>query len=221
MSTPTFLTANQLAKAQAAAEGFQNGPLPALNSANINTQDSIGNAQPAPIIPLPIVFPPYYPSSGTPNLNLSTKDMSSDIANNFVILDAVLAVSAFTSTTVLTPAQLLTLATTPVQLLPALAVGKAYIIQGATTSLTFNTLAYDHLTNCQVFLGTVIGVNVCVTGFNLDSSVSALSVRTTSAASITGSTNGPVNFGAIGGINPTMGDSTVKVTVFFTIANLP
>ena len=31
---------------------------------------------------------PYYPSAETPNLQLSTEDMSSQLANNFVIIDA-------------------------------------------------------------------------------------------------------------------------------------
>lgn len=82
----TPLNLAQLQKAQAEAEGFQNGPAPALNPANLYTQDSIGNPQ------VPSTSPtPYYPSAETPNLQLSTDDMSSTIANNFVILDAVTA----------------------------------------------------------------------------------------------------------------------------------
>jgi hypothetical protein len=61
------LTLAELQKAQAEAEGFQQGPQPALNSANLNTQDSISNTQ------VPTTSPvPYYPSSETPVLNLST-----------------------------------------------------------------------------------------------------------------------------------------------------
>jgi len=71
-----------LQKAQAEAEGFANGPLPALNAANLNTQDAAGNPQTPTSSPTP-----YYPSSETPNLQLSTEDMSSQLANNFVILD--------------------------------------------------------------------------------------------------------------------------------------
>lgn len=76
------LSLAELQKAQAEAEGFQNGPAPALNPANLNTQDSIGNPQVQATSPTP-----YYPSSETPNLQLSTEDMSSQLANNFVILD--------------------------------------------------------------------------------------------------------------------------------------
>jgi hypothetical protein len=71
-----------LQKAQAEAEGFANGPAPALNNANIYTQDSIGNHQTPTTSPVP-----YYPSSETPNLQLSTEDMPAQLANNFVILD--------------------------------------------------------------------------------------------------------------------------------------
>ena len=81
------LTLAELQKAQAEVEGFQNGPAPALNNANLYTQATAGNPQPTPPAPTPV---PYYPSSETPNLQLSTRDVSSEIANNFVILDRVL-----------------------------------------------------------------------------------------------------------------------------------
>jgi len=86
MATPP-LSLLELQKAQAEAEGLVNGPYPALNPANLNTQDSIGNPQTPSVSPVP-----YYPSAETPNLQLSTDDMSAAIANNFVILDAVTAV---------------------------------------------------------------------------------------------------------------------------------
>ena len=87
MST-TPLTLAELQKAQAEAEGFQNGPAPALNNANLYTQATAGNPQPTPPAATPV---PYYPSSETPNLNLSTRDMASELANNFVILDNTVA----------------------------------------------------------------------------------------------------------------------------------
>ena len=80
------LSLAELQKAQAESEGFAQGPSPALNPPNLNTQASIGNPQ------VPGTSPtPYYPSSETPNLNLSTEDMSSQLANNFVILDSAAA----------------------------------------------------------------------------------------------------------------------------------
>lgn len=81
MATPLSLSVLQ--KAQAEAEGFANGPQPALNNANLYTQDSTGNPQVPGTSPVP-----YYPSAETPNLQLSTDDMPSTIANNFVILDS-------------------------------------------------------------------------------------------------------------------------------------
>jgi hypothetical protein len=81
MSTTTLNLA-ELQKAQAEAEGFQQGPAPALNPANLSTQANLGNPQTS--APEPV---PYYPSSETPNLQLSTEDMSSQLANNFVTID--------------------------------------------------------------------------------------------------------------------------------------
>ena len=78
------LTLAQLQKAQAEAEGFQNGPEPALNPANLYIAAIAGNPQTTPPVPTPV---PYYPSSETPNLQLSTRDVPSEMANNLVILD--------------------------------------------------------------------------------------------------------------------------------------
>lgn len=85
MATPPLSLA-ELQKAQAEVEGFQQGPAPALNTANLNTQNNIGNPQVPSTSPVP-----YYPSGETPNLQLSTEDMSSQLANNFVILDTAFA----------------------------------------------------------------------------------------------------------------------------------
>ena len=90
MAVP-FLTQPELAKAQAEAEGFALGPLPVLNSANLNTQQIIGNPQVVPAATAPV---PYYPSSETPNLQLSTEDMPAQLANNFVILDNAIGTTA-------------------------------------------------------------------------------------------------------------------------------
>jgi hypothetical protein len=80
-----FLTPAQLAKAQAEAEGYQFGPQPSLNPANIYTQDKAGNPTAPTTSPTP-----YYPSSETPNLQLTTDEMPAALANNFVILDNLL-----------------------------------------------------------------------------------------------------------------------------------
>jgi hypothetical protein len=87
------LTLAQLSKAQAEAEGFQGGPQPALNPANLYTQDCLAGNPQTPGTPASAT--PYYPSSETPSLRLSIEGLSSQLANNFVILDqAVPAVDA-------------------------------------------------------------------------------------------------------------------------------
>jgi hypothetical protein len=85
MSAPTpLLTQAELSKAQAEAEGYQNGPEPPLNPANLYTQEEMGN----PIVFSTVNTVPYYPlTKETPNLQLSLDDMSVTIANNFVVLD--------------------------------------------------------------------------------------------------------------------------------------
>src|ERR1700685_706084 len=80
------LTIEQLAKAQAEAEGFQQGPLPTLNAANLYVQDCLNNNPQTPGTPASTT--PYYPSSETPNLQLSVDSQSSQLANNMVLLDA-------------------------------------------------------------------------------------------------------------------------------------
>jgi hypothetical protein len=83
------LSLTELQKAQAESEGFQQGPTPALNNANLSTQSKLGNPQTPSTSPAP-----YYPSQETPNLKLSTRDMASELANNFVILDASISVGS-------------------------------------------------------------------------------------------------------------------------------
>src|ERR1035437_4203540 len=76
------LTLEELQRAQAVVDGCAFGPLPALNASNRSTQDLLGNTQQPTVSPVP-----YYPSHATPCLHLVTVDMSSAIANNFVLLD--------------------------------------------------------------------------------------------------------------------------------------
>ena len=79
------LTLAQAALQQAIAEGFAGGPLPTLNSTNINTQASIGNPLTPTVEPAPI-YPPA--TLVTPNLGLSLQDLSVVDANNMVLIDA-------------------------------------------------------------------------------------------------------------------------------------
>ena len=76
------LTLQELQKAQAIVDGFAFGPMPALNPANLNTQDREGNPQ----VPSTSPAPYYPPAVPTPLLELSLYDMSSTLANNFVLL---------------------------------------------------------------------------------------------------------------------------------------
>jgi hypothetical protein len=80
---PTPLTPLQLQKAQAEAEGYQNGPLPPLNLPNQYTQAVLGNPQ------LPETGPvPAYPGvRDTPNALLRVDGMSAEQAQNLLMLD--------------------------------------------------------------------------------------------------------------------------------------
>jgi hypothetical protein len=90
-----FMTNVELQKEQALSEGYSAGPLPQLNSVNINTQDALGNT--IVLVP-PSLVPPYYPlSNETPNLNLSLTDMNSTTAENFCLIDDFIGSAVFTT----------------------------------------------------------------------------------------------------------------------------
>jgi hypothetical protein len=82
MST-TPLTPLQLQKAQAEAEGYQQGPFPPLNLANQNTQATLGNPQ------LPETGPvPVYPGTrDTPNLLMRVDGVNAEQAQNLLMMD--------------------------------------------------------------------------------------------------------------------------------------
>jgi len=82
MAVP-FLTPAQLQKSQAEAEGYANGPLPALNSQNADTQFRLGNPQ------LPETSPtPVYPgTTDTPNTLLRMDGMNCVSAQDLLLLD--------------------------------------------------------------------------------------------------------------------------------------
>lgn len=79
----TPLTPLQLQKAQAEAEGYQQGPFPPLNAANQSTQANLGNPQ------LPETGPvPVYPGErDTPNTLMRMDGMSAEDAQNLLMLD--------------------------------------------------------------------------------------------------------------------------------------
>jgi len=84
---PTPLTLTELQTQQALAEGYQNGPLPVLNTVNINTQAANGNAI-VPPIPLTVPIPDFIAAITTPNLNLSIQDLSPTSQNNMYLIDS-------------------------------------------------------------------------------------------------------------------------------------
>jgi hypothetical protein len=93
MANPTPLSLAEAQAQQALAEGFQDGPTPALNPANLFTQNvELNNPLTSP------PSPPYFPIDNfppatevTPNLMLSLQGMDLIVAENFVIIDAALS----------------------------------------------------------------------------------------------------------------------------------
>ena len=77
------LTLQELQRAQSIVDGFAFGPLPALNPANLNTQEQEGN----PIGPGTTDVVKYPPAVPTPFLHLSTFDMSSTLAMDMWLID--------------------------------------------------------------------------------------------------------------------------------------
>lgn len=79
----TPLTLQELQRAQSIVDGFAFGPLPALNPANLNTQEQEGN----PIGPGVTDVVKYPPAVPTPFLHLSTFDMSATLAMDMWLID--------------------------------------------------------------------------------------------------------------------------------------
>ena len=119
-----LLTPTQVAQEQAKAEGFQNGPLPTVNPVNIDTQAKLGNIVPSVAEPVP-----HYPPATdlTPNLGLSLQGLDPIEAENMVQIDtAIPSAGGITLTVTLTAAQIKSMNTNPVLLVP----GKpGYILQ--------------------------------------------------------------------------------------------
>ena len=221
MATTPFLTVLQLAKAQAEAEGFQNGPTPPLNAANTNTQDTIGNIQAVIVTPAPPA--PYYSNKAvTPNLQLALDNMSAEIANNFVIIDQNTLVQ--TLTIAITRPQILALATAPILLLPGTP-GVFFSMVAAVVELIAGTIPYSvGGANLQIQIGNSFNFplnapfeEITAAGF-LDQSVNTVAglingtlveVQTSSSVSGQGiylTSSGP---------NVTLGNGTLKITVTY------
>ena len=85
------LTLAQVAEQQALAEGYQSGPVPEVNPANVFTQ-TVNLSNPITPVAEPV---PYYPPATkvTPNLGLSLQGMDVVLAEDMVILDAAVGVA--------------------------------------------------------------------------------------------------------------------------------
>lgn len=87
------LTSIEAAQQQALAEGYQNGPTPTLNSANLNTQSAIGN----PLVPVIEPVPYFPPITISPNLGLTLIGLDGTEAQNMVLIDAAIGIGGAVS----------------------------------------------------------------------------------------------------------------------------
>jgi len=218
----TFLSNLELQTEQAKAEGYINGPAPALNSANIETQHMIGNTSLPKDVPALV---PYYPGViQTPNMGLNLSNLDENLVANFEIIDAA---SLTTSKVVLTltAAQVQKINSVPIQIIPAPGVGYLIQVQQAAFKYNFGTTKYT----------VTGGAPAWVAYYKQGSNVTAVSVA--DSTWMTGTTNGlavAVNTGindatyaadldnaplyikiGSGGADPTGGDGTVTIEIWY------
>lgn len=222
MSSSPYLSNLELQTEQAKAEGFVNGPAPALNPQNVSTQYNLGNTTLPEDVPALV---PYYPGiTETPNMGLSLVGMDPILTNNFEIIDAA---SLTTSKVVLTltSAQVKDIFSVPVLIIPAPGVGYFIQVQQVIFKYNYGTIAY-----------TVGGAAPAwVLFYNQGSDITAVSVANSNW--MTGTHNGlavAVNTGindanypadldnaplyikiGAAGANPASGDGTVTVEVWY------
>lgn len=221
MST-TPLSVAALAKAQAEAEGYQNGPVPALNPANINTQNLLGNTQPLVVQTVPTV--PYYPETNiTPLLQLSLDNMGQEVANNFVIIDGQL--TAQTVEINVSSALLKNLVATPLLILPGRP-GIFFNLISATIEYVFGGTKYtvNPATEWQIQVGS----SYAAPGFAPFEQITPMGFFDQTASQVAGLINGTLveitpssSVNGVGiyltssGPNLTAGNGTAKITVSF------
>jgi len=136
-----FLSNLELQTEQAKAEGYINGPAPSLNKQNISTQYNEGNTSLPTDVPALL---PYYPDlTVTPNMGMSLEGIDVKMVNNLQIIDAAsLTTGAVTVT--LTAAQIASIHTTPIQIVPPPGVGYFVQVQQAVFKYNFGTVQYSN-----------------------------------------------------------------------------
>lgn len=219
-----FLTLAQCEAQQSLAEGFEQGPLPALNQPNQAIQAALGNT-------LTINPPSLYNNTDlinglTPQLNLNITGLPTQIAQNFQLLDAASLTTTHISKT-LTSAQIQAIQSTPINIVPAPGIGSFVMAQQVLFRYNYGTIPYTvggsvpawvlyyaqgsnptsvSVSSSDFMVGSGNGVAVAVnTGINDGAYTADLD-------------NAPLNvkIGAAGA-NPASGDGTVTIDVWFLI----
>ena len=217
-----YLSNLELQTEQAKAEGYVDGPAPALNTANIQTQKSIGNTSLPSDVPALV---PYFPGVlDTPNMQLSLAGMDQNLVKNFEIIDAA-SLSTSHVTLTLTAAQISTIKSVPVQIIPAPGVGYFVQVQQVVFKYNFGTTQYT------------VGGGAPAWVLYYNGGGSATSVSVSSSTFMNGTHNGlavAVNTGindgnypadmdnlplyvkiGAGGADPTGGDGTITVEAWY------
>lgn len=128
----------------------------------------------------------------------------------------------FTTMVQLTTAQILALNTTPIALLPALAVGQVYQVISVTTETIFNSVAYATNTELDIVdttLGTVLFKDTATTLAAAATKIVQVEPSINANAGLAITNGGGVSAKAAAG-NPTAGNSPVNVYVTARIITL-
>jgi hypothetical protein len=170
----------------------------------------MGNASSATSAPTDIAFPTDF---GVLQRNGTTLTTGLLTASNF---DTTSIVANRVSITTLTSAQILTLGTTPIVIVPASGVNTVNVISSVTVTCNFNTTAYDTSTNVSAYYaaGTIsYFVGIDLLGFT-GSGISKLFSNDSAVQQFQLVSNAPLLLQADLG-DPMTGDGTIKVTVVY------
>ena len=170
----------------------------------------MGNATNVTATPTDITFPTDFGVLQRNGTALTTGLLTSD---NF---DTSSIVANRVSITTLTSAQILTLGTTPIVIVPASGVNTVNVISSVTVTCNFNTTAYDTSTNVSAYYaaGTIsYFVGIDLLGFT-GSGISKLFSNDSAVQQFQLVSNAPLLLQADLG-DPMTGDGTIKVTVVY------